>query len=134
MRGHDGGQLANQLWHCHLPLPLYVQDDLDPLKVQLRKRDKLLTQAQGAAGAEAMQAAEAGQQQGADALQGAAGGDARQGAEAAPHTALASAAAGGPAGAVAPMPTVQRVNAADAAQWRRTDNIIMAVLSRWVGV
>jgi len=33
--------------------------------------------------------------------------------------------------AAAPMPTVQRVNAADAAQWRRTDNIIMAVLSRY---
>jgi hypothetical protein len=41
-----------------------------------------------------------------------------------PHTAAGT--------AVPPMPTVQRVNAADAAQWRRTDNIIMAVLSRSV--
>ncbi|KAF5833298.1 MED6 mediator sub complex component-domain-containing protein [Dunaliella salina] len=101
-----------------------LQADLDPLKAQLRKREKILQQEQQ------QQRHQQQQQQDMGAETGAAGAPVRSSGVAKAETAVDEQQGVGKA-AAAPMPTVQRVNAADAAQWRRTDNIIMAVLSRY---
>lgn len=135
---------------CHLTL-LWILDakaesvtcttqaDLDPLKAQLRKRDKLL---QGEERLRQQRKEQQLQQQQAEGGVGGGGGGAEVGAGAdglQQHAKLRGPLSVSVEGeeeeralgkAAQPMPTLQRVNAADAAQWRRTDNIIMAVLSR----
>lgn len=79
-----------------------VQADLDPLTAQLRARTKL--QAEEEARLQKQRQAE--------------------------EPASGAVAAGTvDQGATAPMATATRVNAADAEQWRRTDNIILSVLA-----
>lgn len=136
---------------CHLTL-LWILDakaesvtcttqaDLDPLKAQLRKRDKLLQGEERLRQQRKEQQLQ--QQQQAEGGAGGGGGGAEVGAGAdglQQHAQLRGPLSVSVEGeeeeralgkAAQPMPTVQRVNAADAAQWRRTDNIIMAVLSR----
>eukprot|EP00967_Tisochrysis_lutea_P037635 scaffold45225_cov17-Tisochrysis_lutea.AAC.1 len=99
-----------------------LRADLDPLKAQLRKREKLLQQEQLQRKQQQQQQQEMGAQTGAAEASAEFGGAVKAEKPRDEQQDVGKAAA-------APMPTVQRVNAADAAQWRRTDNIIMAVLS-----